>query len=135
MERKQQHKRLTEREMDSILKLRTAGLKQIEIAELTDVSKSVVSRVCILYDAALHDDWDYLFKATKTNSNIVDWALKKLNKTFPKATVVESVYTPTQENALSLDGIERVETVSLTEIKESLDNIAKILCNLLDMLK
>ena len=131
MEQKTRERKLSKQTMDFALDLLQRGCKGSMVAQVLGISKQSCSTISRAYSAAMIDDWDYLRKNSLHSANVVNWALEKTGKTIP---AIDETLTVDESDECDSE-ICFDEVVTLVEIKESLDNIARLLENIVKIWK
>lgn len=131
MERKTRGRKLSKQTMDFALELFQRGCKSAMVSQVLGISKQSCSFINCAYKAAMSEDWDYLRKNSLHSANVVNWALEKTDKTIP---AVDETLTVDESDECDSE-ICFDEVVTLSEIKESLDNIAVLLENIVKLWK
>lgn len=129
MESKTRPYSLSKRTMDHALELFQRGCKGTTIAEILGISNQSCSLIHRVYEAVDDEDWDYVRKLSARSANVVDWALEKHGKTIPAISGIDE-----ESNETDCEFCFEEEP-TLSEIKESLDNIARLLENIIKLWK
>lgn len=123
--------KLDKRKMDLALDLCKKGCKGSLVAEVLGISQQSCSLINRVYNAVDASDWEYVRKMSCISANVVNWALEKTGKKIPSIDETLTVDESDEcDSEICFD-----EVVTLSEIKQSLDNIARLLENIVKLLK